>query len=130
MNVQSIQLVKVIITGHDHNRPLGIECLHGPVQGVGFKIFDIEAHPLDEHLAKCDVIVSINGTDVKNYSFEEFASLMLAARQTEQIELVVQKGWEIFIRIDATAVGGDYSTKHGCTLKKHNAKEKSRIRKK
>ena len=86
------QLVKVIITGHDHNCPLGIECLHEPVQGVGFKIFDVETESLKEHLAKCDVILSVNGTDVGNCSFEEFASLMVTARQTEQIELIIQKG--------------------------------------
>ena len=91
MNVQSIPLVKVIITEHDH-RSLGIECLHEPVEGVGFKIFDIETQPLDQHLAKSDVIVSINGTDVGNCSFEEFVNLFLAAMQTDQIELIVQKG--------------------------------------
>ena len=91
MNVQSISMRKVIITGHNH-KSLGIECLHERVEGVGFKIFDIETQPLNEHLAKCDVIVSINGTDVGNYSFEEFVSVFLAAMQTDQIELIVQKG--------------------------------------
>ena len=99
MNVQSIPMQKVIITGHDHNS-LGIECLHEPVQGVGFKIFDVETQPLNENLAKCDVIVSINGTDVGNYSFEEFLSVFLAAMQTDQIELIVIKGWELFMEID------------------------------
>ena len=83
--------MKVIITGHDH-RSLGIECLYEPVEGVGFKIFDIGTQPLDQHLAKCDVIVSINGTDVGNYSFEEFVTVLRAAMQTDQIELIVQKG--------------------------------------
>ena len=91
MNVQSIPLVQVIITGHDR-RSLGIECLHEPVEGVGFKFFDIETQPLNQHLGKCDVIVSINGTDVGNCTFDEFRNLFLTAMQTDQIELIVQKG--------------------------------------
>ena len=104
MNVQSMSMRKVIITGHNHNS-LGIECLHERVEGVGFKIFDIEKKPLNEHLAKCDIIVSINGANVANYSFDEFVTVLRAAMQTDQIELIVQKGWEVFMQIDVIVDG-------------------------
>ena len=104
MKVRSIKLVTVIITRHDHsNCPLEIECLHEPVEGVGFKIFHVETKPLNEHLAKCDVIIGVNSTDVGNCTFEEFASLMVAAGQSNQIEWMVHKGWEIYTSIYGTA---------------------------
>ena len=58
------------------------------------KIFDVEKSPLNQHLAKCDLIVSINDIDISNYTFNQFAELIAEVRHMEKIELTVLKDRE------------------------------------